>query len=182
MVCMGNSTVVPMVASVTLNHFQAMHSALSYLAHLGYKRPGCVISAPDDARDAHRWRCLFELCRVLGEPADPLVYDKMSVDVMANWLKQQNPDIVFYIGTEWNLCLLTGAGYRVPEDLGFCCMDLFSPNSTTTGIYQRRGEIGKVAVDMLHSLLLRNERGIPAEPHEVQVSATWCPGTTVRWR
>lgn len=66
-------------------------------------------------------------------------------------------------------------GIRVPEQIAFANLDLNDP-TTEAGIDQNQAHVGRAAVDLLASLLIHNERGIPAHPHSTLVKGCWVDG------
>ena len=62
-------------------------------------------------------------------------------------------------------------GVEVPRDAGL--VELEDRDSGTSGIYYDPAEIGALAVDLLLGLLHRNQKGVPAHPHELLVSGEW---------
>ena len=72
-------------------------------------------------------------------------------------------------------------GLRVPEKLGFASLDLWGKHAASVaGIEQQRGALASAAVDMLMTLLWRNQRGVPEHPMSLLIPGSWVAGETVR--
>jgi hypothetical protein len=50
------------------------------------------------------------------------------------------------------------------------------------GIHQNPVEIGKVGTHLLHSLVMNNERGLPAIPKQILVDGSWVDGASLPGR
>ena len=53
------------------------------------------------------------------------------------------------------------------------------PEQGSSGVYYDPAKVGALAVEMLLGLMHRNEKGIPADPHEVLLSGDWREGGTL---
>src|SRR5690606_37413348 len=74
---------------------------------------------------------------------------------------------------------LATAGYTVPDDIAFACLDLTDDSGATAGIYQDAAAIGASTVDLVAGQLLRHERGLPAIPKTSVIDGRWVNGATM---
>ncbi|HAO77501.1 MAG TPA: hypothetical protein DCQ92_00730 [Verrucomicrobia subdivision 3 bacterium] len=66
----------------------------------------------------------------------------------------------------------------MPEDIGLAALSILDGNADA-GIDQNSDEIGKVAIQLLISLINHNECGIPKICREVLIEGQWVNGTTL---
>lgn len=96
------------------------------------------------------------------------------------WLATFRPDVVVSTGPLVHH-LLERAGVKVPNDVGFACLNLTEPmERPLAGMMTDFAGIGRAAVDLLHAQILRGEGGIPPAQRGVVVNARWHAGDTVR--
>ena len=97
---------------------------------------------------------------------------------LGHWLKRHRPDAVF---TEMHTIpgLLRRCGCRVPEDVGLAVTSVLDGNAGAAGIYQNPEEVGRVASQVLVSLLRDNDRGSPSIFRQILVEGAWVDGQTL---
>ncbi|MBC8008913.1 MAG: hypothetical protein H7067_02300 [Burkholderiales bacterium] len=73
------------------------------------------------------------------------------------------------------------AGVRVPEEVGFACLDLLPQHhGIVAGIDGRKDVRMRSAMGVLDGLLRHNERGPATVPLSTTVCGRWVPGPSVR--
>jgi LacI family transcriptional regulator len=92
-------------------------------------------------------------------------------------LKKYKPDAILTDVSELP-GLLKKIGCKIPDDLGLATTSVLDGNADA-GIDQNSKEIGKVAIQLLISLINHNERGIPRVCREVLVEGQWVDGKTL---
>ncbi|WP_043584696.1 LacI family DNA-binding transcriptional regulator [Geminisphaera colitermitum] len=96
------------------------------------------------------------------------------------WFRRERPEVVVTNDS----CVITWlrkAGVRVPEDAGVVLLSRdFSPQTNAAGISQHLDEVGHAAIELMHGLILRGERGTPAVRREMLVHPHWTEGATLR--
>ncbi len=163
-------------------HFQGMLRALDRLRALGYRRIGFAHSASKERGVDHRRlaACLLDQAmHTEDEPVPPLLAAPWKAATLLHWVRRERPDAIIGLGPEavrW----LRAAGFRVPEDIGVATLNRADPEDRITGIDQHNRQIGSAAVDLLHSLVLRREIGVPETPRGVVVHGEWFEGETTR--
>ncbi len=93
------------------------------------------------------------------------------------WLKANRPDSILTDVGELRQ-VLSEVGWRVPGDVGLATLSVLDGNADA-GIFQNSEEIGKVAVQLLISLINHNECGIPKICREVLIEGEWVNGRTL---
>ena len=97
----------------------------------------------------------------------------------SGWLERTRPDIVICGNLEvyqW----IEATGRKIPEDIGLAHVDLSLLEKNWSGISQRHDRLAMAAVDLLTSLLNRNERGMPEFTKEIRIEGEWLEGGTTR--
>lgn len=97
--------------------------------------------------------------------------------LLSSWLKKNKPDAVLTDVSEMHDLLKT-IGYLVPRDIGLATTSVLDGNADA-GIDQNSQEIGKVAIQLLISLVNHHEIGIPKICREVLVEGRWVNGSTL---
>lgn len=93
------------------------------------------------------------------------------------WLKRDRPDAVI-TPVPFFKALTDQLGLRIPADLAVATTSLLD-GGLDTGSDQNSHEIGRVAVSTLASLVLENQRGIPAYQRRILVEGRWVQGTSM---
>ena len=108
-----------------------------------------------------------------------LLSDDMSKNAaeLRAWMRREKPDSV--ITTVQHFKTLAGElGLSIPGDIGLSTTSLLDGKSDT-GSDQNSREIGRVAVSTLASLILENQRGIPAFQRRILVEGRWVDGPSL---
>jgi DNA-binding LacI/PurR family transcriptional regulator len=112
---------------------------------------------------------------VLAPAEDPS--SRLEQKHLREWLRKYRPDAILTDLRDvpaW----LANAGHRVPEDVALASFSVLDGMSDA-GINQNSLEIGRVAIQLLISLIHHNERGIPNICREVQIEGFWVDGRTL---
>lgn len=170
--------------TVVLDHHQTLADAVLRLRTLGYRRVGFFIEHHRDARIFHRWTAAFRSCQLsaggIGD-APPLVADTIEERTFLAWHRAHRPDVVIgHVDRAIGWLRRTGVG--VPAGTGYPNLNWNERTRPCAGLDLRPELQGVVAVETLVSLVLRNERGLPAVPRTVMISGRWVEGPTLRRR
>ncbi|HEY1661656.1 MAG TPA: LacI family DNA-binding transcriptional regulator [Verrucomicrobiae bacterium] len=146
----------------------------------GYRRIGLVTSAKMHTRFSAGF--LFSQMKKDAGPQLPtliLKQDRSNEDqqLLKSWMKKHKPDAILTDMRELR-DLLEKIGCRVPKDIGLAALSVLDGNADA-GINQNSEEIGKVAVQLLISLINHHECGIPKICREVLVEGQWVDGSTL---
>jgi LacI family transcriptional regulator len=162
------------------NHCAAARVAVARLHAAGRRRIGLALSSNYDRRVHGLWSAGFFWQTHEEGIADPGLLHRppeLSESAFVSWVRTARPDAI--IGTDGRLVgWLRGAGYALPEDVAFACLDLPAADGSVAGIYQDAAGIGACAVDLLAGQLLRHERGVPDKPRTLIVDGRWYEGAT----
>ena len=168
---------------VVPNHFAGMLMAWEQLLARGYRRVGLVVRMDLAQRGSRQWEAVHALAqsRMPEEDRIPaLVLDsEESAEQMAQWLRRERPQAVIS-RSEGFFETVRREGLRIPADIGYASLNVVDDLPNVSGIVQHRDTMGAVAVDVLNSLLQRNQRGYHPVPQGTVVDGTWQEGRTLR--
>jgi len=161
------------------SHFSGMTMTLRNLRHKGYRRIGLASLIEQDQRVDHAWQAAYLIHyhdRPPEEQISPLLVSEWNQRQFKAWLDKCSPDVVVSNNTD-PFVFLEKLGYRVPDDIGYACLDLTS-DSPYSGIDQLPEDVGRVAVDLVVGQLQNNEFGLPTHARTIQLDGLWKNGTT----
>ena len=116
----------------------------------------------------------------LVEPLFVDDWNDAAAPQVARWLKQEKPDVVINLGGAPLRDLITRAGRRIPEDIGFAWLACPKLGDPLSGVWQNGKLTGAMAVDALISMVERNERGMPEQATTIMLEGQWNEGRTLR--
>jgi DNA-binding LacI/PurR family transcriptional regulator len=95
------------------------------------------------------------------------------------WFLRERPDVILAPRGDLVLRMLTKLGIRLPQDVGLVHIGGYKPDPSIALIDQQPARVGAAAVDLLVSMFYTGERGLPANPIQIQVEGTWLDGPTL---
>ncbi|WP_269523082.1 LacI family DNA-binding transcriptional regulator [Coraliomargarita parva] len=157
--------------------FASIQTALKKIADRGFRRPVLLLDAWQDERVDHQWHDGFiPECQRLGMSGHFLLLRqredlKGQVDEI---LDQYQPDLVITYANN-DILKAVDAYYQKSDDATppFALLNMGSTPDHPYGINQHLDVVGRKAVDVVVSQLLRRERGRLHEPVVIQVVGTW---------
>jgi LacI family transcriptional regulator len=191
-VTFGYSLTRPRLHMTTSNHYRSMGMVVRKLRSLGYRRIGLMLYSVHDTRviHSHYASYLMEMLRVPAEQQIPAhfegEYSKSSESEKLKWFRAHRPDAIISSNGSGLDGILRSEGLRCPEDIGLVSLGTTSEarvkgsDRVFSGADENPEIIGVAALDLLVTLMHRNERGIPSTPRTVLIDTKWVPGTTVR--
>jgi LacI family transcriptional regulator len=180
-VSIGYSLAWPPLHMVTNHQFNTAKMAYRKLISLGCRRIGiCIYRVVNERCNGGFLGGYFSesLRRPSVMHVPPYVYNRRDTKEMKAWFLENRPEAVIVHDSrdiEW---MEQELKLRIPEDVCMVCL-----GETSKGyahISQNSHEVGAAAVDLLVSMIQRNERGIPEIPHRLLIEGTWHDGHTVR--
>jgi DNA-binding LacI/PurR family transcriptional regulator len=121
------------------------------------------------------------------EECIPLLIDqKTDIDAgrpaLREWIRTYRPDVIITAGS-YMLGWLRSEGYDVPGDIALAYVSLSraTPHGDPAlqsmgGIDQAFKQQGAVALDMLLSQMVTNQKGLPTERKRIFIEGEWTPG------
>ena len=175
---------IPALHRVAPDHRHAVADTLRHLWKARFRHPGLVVRRYADERTDFEWSSSFaSLCPYLGfghglaplilEDRDPVSLENRRV--FRAWLRRNRPDVVVALDSvvaQW-LDEPLPPGVRRPA---VAFLELTDRTPGAMGIDRGSERIGAAAVDLLVSLLHRNERGIPPSGNTLLVKGLWRDG------
>jgi LacI family transcriptional regulator len=172
------------VPTVCNDHHLSSFQAVEQVHRLGYRRPGFVITKRQHQRLLGRWTSGFMMAQQMLpdiEPTPPLLVDNWSdASVLQDWVAREKPDVIITSTGGQVHEALTGAGWKIPQDIGLAVLSCWEVGHRFSGVYQNGQLIGATAMDVLIKMIERNERGLPDQATVVMVEGKWNPGKTLR--
>ena len=180
-VALGTTLARPVLHRVVNDLFHSMMIAMEQCYRLGYRRIGLALRATVNQKVERRWLAAYLLAQseLSGlAPLAPLLAEPLSEDAFRAWFRREKPDVILgqhHYLQRW----LKSWGLRIPEDVGVASLSTSHMGDPVSGIYQNSELIGMRCIDLLATLLERNELGVPAVSDSLLVDGVWNPGRTV---
>lgn len=181
-VSLGSTLEHPTLHLVAANQYESVRRIFRELRQLGYTRIGLALPGDLNTRVGERYLAGY-LIEQRAEPAArrlaPYLEMPPSRAGFARWLKRTRPDAIItsnYIFPDY----LTQLGVQAPADLGVAVVFKRVAGDRFAGIDQNVKLTGEVAMDLLASMIQRNETGVPVHPQQTFVEGKWMMGETVR--
>ncbi len=168
----------------TSNHYQGMLDCIENLQRLGYRKIGLAL-APSIHNRTHGYyhaAYLISAAHAEHETLPPVfIGSPEGESAFKSWLEMWQPEVIICGGIirlirRW----LQNRGLQVPDDIGLADLQVIQGKSEESGIWQKPFEIGVGAIDLLVTLLERNETGLPAVARTLSISGQWIEGTSTR--
>jgi hypothetical protein len=174
------------ITTVCNDHYFSALQAVRECYRRGYRRPGLALRHVHRHRFQGRWQAGYLVSRemlpdlALVEPVFVDDWNAAAKPQVVRWLKREKPDVVINLGGLPLHDMITGAGWRIPDDLGFVWLACPRRGDPLSGVWQNGELTGAMAVDTLISMVERNERGIPDQATTLMLEGQWNEGTTLR--
>jgi LacI family transcriptional regulator len=149
---------------------------------------GLVMELPDCIKNTYRnFGGYFSACEKLNIPEvdriPPLIPERLDESNLRTWIRRWKVEAILVHRQDQMLKLLPAIGYSVPDDIGFAHISMHEPSENISGLYFNPENLGSWAVDLVHWLLNREERGVPEpSPSVILTTYDWQPGKTLRDR
>ena len=190
-VTFGYTLARPRLHITTTNHYRSMGMVVRKLRSLGYRRIGLMLYSIHDKRIIHfpYAAYLMEMLRVPAELHIPAFFEgenfQNTEEEKLKWYRTYRPEVVISSnGTALDGVILR-EGLRCPEDIGLVSLGTSDQRANKSdrilsGTDENFQAVGVAAIDLLVTLMHRNERGVPTTPRTVLIDSKWVQGTTVR--
>lgn len=181
-VALGFTLAHPGLHRVSNDHFQSLVTAFAECRRLGYERIGLALSETVNEKVQRRWLAAFllEQHQATAIPRlAPLVAETLTEDAFRTWFRTEQPEVIIAPAPQQIMRWLEAWGARIPDDVGVASLSAPARGDPLTGICQDGELLGRRSVDLLVTMLERNEIGPPALPDVLLVNGQWNPGETV---
>lgn len=162
------------------DHAAGMTKIVSHICELGFRRPALVIKQSGDDRTNHHRLGSF-LAHCVRQPSlaaiPPFIYesDGWNEAAFLHWLRSHQPDVVV-AGDKQVVQTLEARGKDVPPGLEIVLYHKDRQTKHHRGLVLDASYVGKVAAQVLISMIENNQRGLPAVPTTTYVDATQWEG------
>lgn len=171
-----------------VHHFRVVMEACQQLYALGYRRLGLALDENQDRRSGHNWRAGFLAAEHIQNGAaalPPLIPHHLDYAKFSRWFGTYRPDAILHLpdandGVAPIFGWLKRCGVRVPDDVGYVCLDLTPSMAEISGMEQQSKIVGATAIDLVIAGLLQHERGVPTHVKTTMVDGVWRESTTTR--
>ncbi|MFA5687567.1 MAG: LacI family DNA-binding transcriptional regulator [Kiritimatiellales bacterium] len=179
----GFSLRAPRFNVVATETFKAMLICMKKLQAAGYRRPGLIIFDDQDTRTQNRYSGAYCASWEMISKSRKLPKIFRDFDLnpvkLKQWIERYKFDAI--IGARHRIQLqLEKLGYRIPDDIGFACPFGIHRNYPIAHADGRPEEVGRIAVELVCSMINQNEKGIPVSPRTITIDPDWVPGPTIR--
>lgn len=185
-VCIGYSLRQPELLRVCSQNRTGASDAVVELYCLGYRRIGLVLGQSHDSRVNFSWSAGFygachspDLQGLEFATYMPNSRGSLAVDELVEWIRESRVDAIL-VAQDDLYDYLVERGFRIPEELGFACLDLPPERKDLAGVDQLSIEVGRQAVDQVAALYNNNEVGLPRNRLIHLVKGQWVQGNSVR--
>lgn len=170
----------PPMHRLATHHHENMLVMMETLLDRGYRRFLYASGHIQDKRTHGLWLGGFNWFAKLHPEARCRA--ERPANLSKEWLQRSivkhRPDVV--ISNE--VCILDWLreiGLRIPEDIAFASQAINGNRPEQSGLNEAGMGIGSAAVDLLISMIHRNEKGIPKTPINLLIQGNWHEGSTV---
>jgi hypothetical protein len=159
---------------VVPHQFDNMLLLCDQLQRRGFRRVGLILEAAYEERVHHcasaavSWQSLFGGTEFVR----PLIVDRFHGVSIDKWMGNEKPDVVIVSDKERAdelESILTASS--APRPAIVC--GSWAPGQRFAGVDERPNEIGTRAIDILASMILHNQKGIPSVPTVTMVSGNF---------
>lgn len=179
-VAIGHTLEKPALNLVAANYHQSMRLIFHNLVRLGYQRIGLALPGDLHVRVGEHYLAAYlveQRAVPVARRLEPHLDMPPSKVAFARWLKRTRPDVLItsnYIFPAY----LQELGVRVPQDLALAVVFKRLIGDNFTGIDQKVQRTGEAALDMLVSMIQRNETGVPTDQLQTLIEGRWVDGMT----
>lgn len=165
-------------ADVYLSVFRIMNE----LCQLGYRRVGLVLQAHQDERVENRYSGAFLAIQnklpKSYKRLPVLCAERIDAPTFEKWFNKQQPDAII---CGQNACMefVKAAGRSIPRDIGYVA-PFYSGTEGVAHAHGRQETTGQKTVEILSSMIDRNEHGIPESRMIYSIEPLWNPCGSVR--
>lgn len=166
--------------------FAAMNLVCQKLRERGVTRIGLAQYLDTECRLRYEW--LGSLLKEWHLGADffrevpPLLYPQPDAGSFLKWRRREKPEVVVSNNEQiLDWMEAAGLGKKVPDETGVVLLNRdAAKRADITGISQHLDEVGAAAVELIHGMTLRGQRGTPRVRREMLIMPHWIEGVTVK--
>ena len=188
-VTVGYGLQQPALHRASTNMTRGILQVTSELTARGYRRIGLAVTQWIDARSDHTYAgAMLNYQRqipaknhvpLLLLPKNNIAHNE---DEFVAWFKRHQPEVIISFDNYVPDWLTRRCDLKIPDQVGLVVHDWLERHVEYAGIDHNRPEVAAAAVDLLATMLMHNERGVPRVPRQVLVPPLWIDGPSIRPR
>ncbi|MCC5839461.1 MAG: LacI family DNA-binding transcriptional regulator [Opitutales bacterium] len=185
-VAIGRAIRSPDLPRVVINHVQAVGEIYERMLNRGYRRIGLVMELGDCIKNAYRnvsgyFGVCERLCIPPGERVPPHLPEMLTPENLRAWIERWSVDGIVVHRQDQMERFLPQIGLRVPQDIGFAHISMHAPIPRVSGLIFDPAGYGSWAVDLLHWLLDRDQKGLlDSAPSMMLTSFRWVEAESLK--
>jgi DNA-binding LacI/PurR family transcriptional regulator len=177
----------PTLNTVANAQFRTTLTVMEKVVALGYKRVGALLTKDIDERTSWHFLGGYLAGQHLLPKKDRITpfYATPRVDLVPavlDWIIKQKIDCLVATGYRDLYYELVQRGLKFPGTIGYADTQAEEDDTFFSGIHQNSRRIGMAAVELLASMIYRDETGAPEIPSHLLVEGSWRDGKTLSKR
>lgn len=184
-VTLGYSLTKPELHVVMNHQFRNMVNLVGHLKKIGIRKIGLALPKANDERVNHNYVAAYLAAARFTKGIVAVPYHlpaSLEAEFFMKWIEKHGPEVVITErrNGERILGFFRNAGLSVPKDIQIAMVNIPYRNDFFSGIDENHEQVGATAVDVLTSMLYRNEYGLPEKPKHTLIDGVWRQGKTVQ--
>jgi LacI family transcriptional regulator/LacI family repressor for deo operon, udp, cdd, tsx, nupC, and nupG len=175
----GHTLEKPLFHKIVTTQYQSMVTVMQKVRTAGYQRIGLMYSKHNGQRSSNNSLAGYLTEEFLHNPSSRIPPCDPSENSVRNWYLKYKPDAIVSANVTDGLSIIEKIGLKVPEDVGLAMPVLPDRSGRIAGIYENNIHMGRLAVDLLVSMIHTGDHGIPNVVHVMTVNGDWIPGDSL---
>jgi DNA-binding LacI/PurR family transcriptional regulator len=183
----GYSYRTPLLNTVANAQFRTTLTVMEKVVSLGYKRIGAILTEDLDERTSWHFLGGYLAGQHLLPRKDRIapLYTSPRVDLVStvyDWIVKQQLDC--FIGAAYRdlYHALAQRGLDLSGAIGYADTQVLENDEFFSGIHQNSRQIGVAAIELLASMIYRDETGVPEIASHLLIEGAWHEGKTLSKR
>lgn len=183
----GYSYRAPLLNTVANAQFRTTLTVMEKVVSLGYKRIGAILTEDVDERTSWHFLGGYLAGQHLLPRKDRIApfYASPRVDLVSavhDWIVKQQLDCFIGAGYRDLYYALAQRGLDFSGAIGYADTQVEEEDEFFSGIHQNSRQIGIAAIELLASMIYRDETGVPDIPSHLMLEGSWHEGKTLSKR
>ncbi|MDB6095008.1 MAG: LacI family transcriptional regulator [Verrucomicrobia bacterium] len=183
-VALGNTLKSPQLHSVNQDHYFSVREICARLRERGYRRIGFIVPEEHDRRVHGTFLSAYLHCQQGWPETDRLPpyrgsFEAAKIAPFRRWMKAHRPDAL--IGGDYQASVVTDTlRLKIPGEIGLVLLGPMEGDESFTGMVEDPRNIGRVAAEVLVSMLEHSQRGTPNDLQRILIRGRWREGSSIR--
>jgi len=179
-VAYGYSMAQPRLHRICPDFYHSVLEVMDRSRAAGRSRIGLVLDRSTDAKSDHLWLSAFMADQMIepprhGRPVPTLLVDRHTLAGAEAWFGRHQPQSVVALPDLLTRLRGIWRGLRQVPEPAWISLDTDRPGNPRgfPGVVLDRSAAGAACVDVVTSMLYRNERGLPEVPQNILLETKW---------